>query len=156
MPQFPWVRWCLMLGNYGKASKDNLPGGSFTALKCREAKFGSVTLWPSCLAKISLSLKLKVLFTNYWWTFLFFSKTTFTLKRHNPVKYYLKYNFRQSYRMPFNIFSLHSTCSLLLQGRCFKVESWYQYLVIVSNNVWFVSEVIIMPQMDEYCNWLTF
>lgn len=55
-----------MLGNYGKASKDNLPGGSFAALKCQEAKFGTVTLWSPCLAKISLSLKLKVLFTNYW------------------------------------------------------------------------------------------
>lgn len=55
-----------MLGNYGTTSKDNLPGGSFATLKCQESKFGTVTLWSPCLAKISLSLKLKELFTINW------------------------------------------------------------------------------------------
>lgn len=84
-----------MLGNYGMTSKDNLPGGSFATLKCQESKFGTVNLWSPCLAKISLSLKLKGLFTINWRAYLFLSKLHFTLQRHYPVTCNSKYNFRE-------------------------------------------------------------
>lgn len=51
-----------MLGNYETIFKDNLLGGLFVVLKCREVKFGIVILWFFCFVKILLFLKLKVLF----------------------------------------------------------------------------------------------
>lgn len=144
LPTIPVSQMVLNAGNYGLTSKDNVPGvGAVAALKCREAKFGAVTSWSSWLAKISLSLTLKVLLAINWWTHLFLSRPHFTSQKHQPVICNSKYSIPERYWCPLKFFHFFPPVLFFL-----KVETWCGHSEIVLNSFWFAPEVIFTSQMD--------